>query len=534
MAMADGGSGMPLTRRRFLQALALAGGAGAVVGAMEVLDLSAPARQAPFTPPSPSDFAAQGRDNGTRVLVLGAGIAGLAAAYELEKAGYAVEVLEARDRPGGRCWTVRDGTRETDLDGVEQTAAFGEGLYLNAGPARIPQHHTTLDYCRELGVPVEAFANVNADAYYYTEAAGPLAGTPVRQRAARADLQGYVSELLAKATDRGALEDDLSVGDAEALVELLRATGALGSGDRYVGSGSRGWAQAPGAGLDAGELATPYELPALLASGFGFYFPFESAWDQAMMMFQPVGGMDRIPHALADALVGRIRYGCEVREIAGGPDSVAVTFDDGSGTGSRVEADYCICTIPPHILARIPNGFPASVNADLAGGFALPTGKVGLAYRRRFWETDDRIFGGITFTDLDIGTIFYPSSGYLSERGVLVGAYNFASDAEAYAALSPAERERRAVEHGLKVHGDAYRDDLQSSFSVAWSRTAHSEGGWVEWGDRSSGPYARLLDPQGRVYFAGDHLSQVTAWQHGAFESARKAVADLHARALAT
>src|SRR5690606_30221242 len=84
-------AGSGLTRRRFLQALALAGGAGAVVGAMEVLDLAPRARQEPFTPPSPSDFSAQGRENTASVVVLGAGVAGLAAAYGLEEAGDSAE-----------------------------------------------------------------------------------------------------------------------------------------------------------------------------------------------------------------------------------------------------------------------------------------------------------------------------------------------------------------------------------------------------------------------------------------------------------
>ncbi len=528
----DGGG---LTRRRFLQGLGVVGGAGAVVVAMEALDLAARARTEPFVPPSPADFTLQGRPNGTTVLVLGAGVAGLTVAYELEKAGYRCEVLEARDRPGGRNWTVRDGTVEADLDGVTQTAALAEGLYFNPGPARIPQHHTTLDYCRELGVAVEAFANVNADAYYYQEQGdGPLAGRPVRHRAARADFHGYVSELLAKAVSQRALDQELTPDDGAALVEVLRAFGALDPSDRYVGTDRRGWDAPPGAGLQAGTPSEPFDLSALLASGFGFQFPFEAAWDQAMMMFQPVGGMDRIPYALADALRGRIRYGAEVRELRGTADGVAVVFDDGSGEGTRIEADYCVCTIPPHLLARIPNSFPPEVNADLAGVQTVPTGKIGLQYRRRFWETDERIFGGITVTDLDIGTIWYPSSGYLQQRGVIVGAYNFLQNAETYAALDPAARAARAVEQGVKIHGSAYADELESSFSVAWSRTRFSEGGWVEFGDRSAGPYLRLLEPQGRVHFAGDHLSHVTSWQHGAFESARKAVTDLHRQVLAS
>ena len=92
-------------------------------------------------------------------------------AYELEKAGYRCELLEARARPGGRAWSVRGGTTDTDSAGHEQTAPFPDGHYMNAGPARIPQHHTTLDYCRELRVPIEVFVNANPDAFVYRERA---------------------------------------------------------------------------------------------------------------------------------------------------------------------------------------------------------------------------------------------------------------------------------------------------------------------------------------------------------------------------
>jgi monoamine oxidase len=198
------------------------------------------------------------------VLVLGAGIAGLCTAYELEKAGYRCEVLEARDRPGGRCWTVRGGTREIDLDGASQTAQFADGQYMNAGPARIPQHHTTLDYCRELGVAIEPFANANADAYYYNESAqgfdGPLVDRRLRRRVARADYLGYVSELLTKAIDQRALDASVGAADREALLEFLTSFGALNQRGRYVGSERRGYVTAPGAANLSGVVGKPYTL----------------------------------------------------------------------------------------------------------------------------------------------------------------------------------------------------------------------------------------------------------------------------------
>ena len=153
--MTDEPPSRPLTRRRLVQVLGTIGGAGVAWGTLEALGLVPDVREhtTPFSPPRQSDFHLQGRVNGTTVLVLGGGDAGLVAMYELEKAGYRCELLEARDRPGGRAWTVRGGDTNTDRQGIEQTAGFAEGQYMNAGPARIPQHHTTLDYCRELACP---------------------------------------------------------------------------------------------------------------------------------------------------------------------------------------------------------------------------------------------------------------------------------------------------------------------------------------------------------------------------------------------
>ena len=514
-----------------------------MLAAMEVLDLVAPAAEyrVPFDPPRTDDFSLRGRVNDTTVLILGAGIAGLTAAYELEKAGYRCEIVEARTRPGGRNWTIRAGTSDTDLDGITQIARFAPDLYMNAGPARIPQHHTTLDYCRELGVPVEPFVNANADSYYFNrperDAGGPLTDKPIRHRAAKADTFGYISELLAKAVNQGALSDELTAADAEALVELLRALGALGNDDKYVGSDRRGYDDPPSAGPRPGTVGGRYPLSDLLAARLGYYFPFEVEWDQAMMMFEPVGGMDRIPHALAERIRGRIRYGTEVRDITVNDAGVRVIVTNDAGrSGEEISAEYCVCTIPPMVLSKVPNNFASQTKTAIAALQPMHTGKLGLEFRRRFWEEDEKIFGGITDTNTEIGTIWYPSSGFLTKRGILIGVYNYHEDAEAFDALTPAQRQARAIAVGRAVHGNAYRDEFATSFSAQWARVRYSEGGWVLWPDRS-GPagaiYGRLLAPQGRLYFAGDHMSYVTSWQHGAFESARLVVMQIHQRVLA-
>ncbi|HEY8478804.1 MAG TPA: FAD-dependent oxidoreductase [Spirillospora sp.] len=524
-----------IDRRSFLTRVGVTGGAGAMFATMGALGLAPSAEAAtrtPFRPPHPSDFRLRGR-GAARVLILGAGVAGLAAAYELGKAGYDCTVLEARDRVGGRNLTLRGGDRLDEADGAAQRVRFSQGQYMNAGPARIAQWMTTMDYCRELGVPLEVFANSNAEALIYNESAGMR--EPVKWRTAKADVYGYVSELLAKATDQGALDQRLTEEDKERLLSFLSDFGDIGprsAGFAYTGSTRRGYKVDPGAGDQEGTvLGPPPSLSEVFASGVGRYFSFEFGYSQAMPMFQPVGGMDAIPRALAKAVgKGRIKTGAKVTKITNLPRGVRVEYEMNRKT--RVaEADYVIATLPPQVLAKIPHNLGASVQAALRTPVPVSTGKIGIEYRNRWWERDDNIYGGITNTDLDLATIWYPSYGYNDRRGVIIGYYNFGSAADAYARMTHEQRLRRALDQGAKIHGDKYRRDVAASASIAWIRQEHIEGGWISWPSRGA-EYRLLNEPQGNVYFCGDWLSHEIAWQHGAFESARKVVTELHQRVL--
>ena len=120
-----------------------------------------------------------GRPRHAKVLVIGAGLSGLALGYELSRLGYDFHMLEARDRVGGLVWTVRGGSTHTEIGGERQQCSWDEGQWFNAGPWRIPYTHTgVLNYCKELGVALEIFVNEADGSYFYYEgaAAGQLAG----------------------------------------------------------------------------------------------------------------------------------------------------------------------------------------------------------------------------------------------------------------------------------------------------------------------------------------------------------------------
>jgi len=144
---------MAVTRRALLNAMARLGGAGAVYETLAIWDFLKP-------PPAVAAGLEIPRESGSgkTVVILGAGVAGLCAAYELDQAGYDCVILEADHRLGGRSLTVRRGDVFREIDGPAQQCAFDEGLYLNVGPGRIPHHHVhVIDYCRRFGVSLQPF-----------------------------------------------------------------------------------------------------------------------------------------------------------------------------------------------------------------------------------------------------------------------------------------------------------------------------------------------------------------------------------------
>ena len=208
-----------------------------------------------------------------KVVILGAGLAGMATAYELGKLGYECTVLEARSRAGGRVWTIRGGTKETEMGGAPQTCRFDEGNYFNGGAARIPHHHQlTLQYCRELEIPLQIFNGNNEAAYLYNDGgSGELANRRVRIKEYHNDMRGYTAELLTKALDQNALDQQLTKEDIEKLVDFLKNEGDLNTAHLYKGTNRRGYKakSEPGAGTSPGSVTDPFGLTDLTT--FGVY-----------------------------------------------------------------------------------------------------------------------------------------------------------------------------------------------------------------------------------------------------------------------
>ena len=512
------------TRRDFLRHVATAGGYRATYLTMQALGLLGAEAAA-----SPA-LVDHGQPHGTRVVILGAGLAGLSAAYELRKAGYDCTVLEARDRVGGRNWTVRRGSRLAMTDGTRQLCDFDPGLYWNCGPARLPSHHqAVLGYCREFGIALEVEVNTSRGALLLNPDAND--GKPIEMRQAINDSRGEIAELLGKALDRGALDQELAPHDKERMIDFLQRYGDLSPDRLYHGSERAGLKVLPGAGDQIAVRRDPVPLGTLLDADMWSAMLFEEGFDFQATMFQPVGGMDRIPMAFARKLGAIVRLDSVVTAIKRKGDGVAITYRDRrSGKMKMIEAAYCLVTIPLKVLATIEADFSSPYRSAIAG--VQYGNAVKIAWESpRFWESEQHIYGGISWVSGPTSLVWYPSDRFFSERGILLGAYTFGQRVDALAAKPLQEQfdmSRAVIEALHPGHGK----ELQKPMGVVWSKVPFSLGISARYPTSNDPAYSLLGQPDGPFYFAGEHLSHVGAWQEGAILSARRTIAmiDEHRR----
>jgi monoamine oxidase len=483
-----------------------------------------------------------GDPKGASVIILGAGLAGMTAALELRKAGYNVQVLEFNSRAGGRNWTLRGGDTFTELGGFKQTCEFEQGLYINPGPWRIPYHHrAVLDYCKRLGVALEPFIQLNHNAVLHATKA--FGGVPQRIRDIKTDFQGQVSELLAKATQQGKLDEAVSKEDREILMQALKSWGALDSNYAYkanlTSADFRGYAKAPGGGLGAVPApGEPIDLSEILKSRLWRYLQNFTLHTFQTTMFQPVGGMDMIGKAFAREVGDVIRYDAKVTRIQQDDHGVTVTYTDlkAPAMPQQAKADWCVCTIPLSILSQLPLDVGDRMKAAINAVPYSPAVKIGLQFKRRFWEEDEAIYGGISYTDLPIRQIAYPNTGFnRAGRGVLLGAYIFdGPNAYEFTSMPPAERVARAVEFGASLHPQ-YPAEYENGIAVAWHRVPFTLGCAGNWSESARAEhYDNLCQIDGRIVLAGEHASYIPAWQEGAILSSLDAITRLHDRVVKT
>jgi len=507
------GASMSVTRRDFLTRVGQLSGYGATFATMQALGLM------PMKAENPAYVRAeQGSGKGTKLVVVGAGVAGLCTAYEAKKLGYDVTLLEAGNRPGGRVWSGRNGDVVEFEDGTKQTIEWTKGLYQNMGAGRLPSiHGTTLGYVRQFNIPMEIEVNTSRSTLLQNDRIN--GGKPYTQRKVINDSRGHVAELLSKAVAGGGLDQEFSTDDKKRLMDFLSYYGPLDKTGSYKGSDRADIKQYPGAGpqeMIVNEDTIP--LDTILKANFLGYEMYEEAWDWQATMFQPKGGMDAIPYAFAKALGPLLHLNSPVTAIAKTGKGVTVTYlKDGKET--QISADYCVSAMPLTILRKI------KVDLDAAHQDAVTKASYRGSYKiawdgSRFWEKDYNIYGGLSFLSQGPSPLWYPSADIFSERGILVAGYQDESIDRFQGMTLPQmfARSRGSVERLHPGHGDK----LEKPIFVGWKRMKWFEGSWI--GAQPAAEYDVMNQPDGPIYFAGDAMSHVVGWQEGALLSGIRAL----------
>ena len=459
---------------------------------------------------------------GKSVVILGAGIAGMTSAFELQKLGYSVSILEATNRAGGRIRTIRSGDVVNELTS-SQTCNFnvnGE-LYFNPGPARIAHHHEFLiGYCREFNVSLENFTNDNRAALLHSPSA--FGGTPQVAKTVFSDIRGNISSLLASAINQNALDQALSTNDKANVLSMLRNYGDLDSNYSYSGSSRAGFSGQENVGSrDRDTQITVKNLSDLVSDTFlqSRWINFSEGYNQQSSMLQPIGGMDKIATAFRGRVASNITYGAVVKEIRKVSNSTKIIYEK-NGIQIEHNADYCICTIPTTVLKDIPNDFSEAHKTEISSFVYSNAAK--LAFQsRRFWEQDHSIFGGISWTNQDITQIWYPSNALGHNDGIIIGAYIWGNTASTnFSNQSPQQRINSALLQGNNLHSE-YQSEVSKGISVAWRNIPFQLGAY------GLSTANTLLTPDDNIIFAGEHLSILKGWQEGAILSAYNAINEI-------
>ena len=257
---------------------------------------------------------------------------------------------------------------------------------------------------------------------------------------------------------------------------------------------------------------------------------FSEEYNQSATMLEPIGGMDQIAKAFEKRVGNFITYNAEVRQIRKTDFGVRIVYvDKTSGNEALLDANFAICTFPLSVLHTLDTDFAPEYQEAIAVGAKsyINAVKHGFQAKRRFWEEDDQIYGGISWTTRDITQIWYPAAGFHQPTGIVIGAYIWNNEiCDRIAAMPIKERLQKAVEDGKAIHPNYDNElNLDTGVSVAWSKIPYSLGGWMEWSEEARATaYKTLLKPDESIYFAGEHMSYLTGWQEGAILSAHDAV----------
>jgi monoamine oxidase len=448
-----------------------------------------------------------------RVIIIGAGLAGLSAAYELTQAGHDVTILEARTRPGGRVHTLRD--------------PFAEGLYAEAGATRVPDHHHfTLKYAELFGLTLDPFEPPDSPSVYYVRGKrihvtpGQNVEWPYELTAEERALgvsgmrQKYIWSMLGEVGD---------VTDSSwPPPEVLKKYDRMNRSDFWR---SRGASPEAIALLSLGGIDDRVETWSAL------FMLRNQALNRKLNQYYKIrGGTDLLPKAFAARLAEKIHYASPVVRIEQTAQGVKAVFQH-AGSYRTLTASYLICAVPFTVQKDIEVSPAFSVEKQRAIEQLpyLSASKIFLQSKKRFWVSAG--LSGFATTDLPIGQVWDMTYKQSGTRGILQ-AFPISLHSRRVTGMSERERINFALEQVEMIY-PGMREHFEGGVTKCWDEDEWARGASAFY---KPGQFSSLLPhvarPEGRIYFAGEHTSVwIDGWMQGALESGNRVAREVNAAA---
>lgn len=441
-----------------------------------------------------------------RVLILGAGLSGLAAGHALAEVGHNVTILEGQQRPGGRVLTLRQ--------------PFSDGLYVEAGAGRIPPNHAwTLTYAKRFGLSMEPFSPTSLTPVLHTGGKSiPLtAGIDLTQyfnfssEEKRLGISGMLQKYIVGPSQEVAAAGDMTAPgwppaslrqfDQYTFSEFLRSRGASTAAVQFLQLG-----------------AYPMEASALFILRVLATTDFKG-------LTKIKGGNDLLPAAMASRLADRIIYDARVVRIEQDARDVSAIVTQ-NGLQQSLHADAMICTIPFSILRSIEihPRFTSLKHQAMEQLRYAPVVKVAFQTKSRYWQKQ----GLSGFAEMDHSAeIWNPGWDQPGKSGILQ-FYQEGEQALKLDQMSEDGRLKRAAECVGRIF-PSIQAETERSISYSWQRNQWARGAYSEL--RPGQVFAlspALATPEGRIHFAGEHTSAEPGWMQGALASGFRAAKEVN------
>ena len=465
---------------------------------------------------------------GKRITILGAGIAGLVAAYELERMGHEVDIMEGSPRIGGRVWTHRFGNEP-------------DAPYAELGAMRIPsEHQHTLHYVSEMGLDDKLckFVTVFEEQNAFMNIHGKIFRMKDAPRIFTERYQGIFTDSRYSQKTRlfaawlKTIVDTISPGNLRESLEQDLKSHLMDELERLD---LEPYFSSDGETID---------LQAFIKDNPSFRARCSKALDMFLSdilvetshdLLQLQGGMDQLIQRLVASIKAPIQCNQKIVALRVRQDQVELDYLENGQLHTR-SCDYVLCTIPFSVLRKMElSGFDSRKLDSIHNTIYCPATKVAFHTQQPFWEKQG-INGGASFSGDGVRQTYYPSVKFNSQSGsTMLASYTIGDDAKRLGMMSEQERHAYVKNVVSLVHPELQTPGMVVDVaSIAWGNEEWSAGGCtVHWSDDMSDEsnhtisYLEAARPQNTLFFAGEHCSKYPAWLQGSIESALEALYDI-------